>query len=463
MIRVSRLSYRYPGASTRALEEIDLEIKEGEAVIITGETGAGKSTLIYALNGLIPHVLAGQREGAVEVDGVDPAGLSVQEMAQRVGIVFQNPEHQIFMLRVWDDVAFGCLNRGYAEAMVEQKVTEALHLMGLWEMRSREVFKLSGGQKQRLAIAGSYAVGPNIFLFEEPLTDLDEQGRLAFLDMMGTLKAQGHTLIIAEHQVEALQSRADRIVCLERGRIAWEKKNPFPPAHPFFSLRKEQKAHLMGPSAPPLIHLQDVDVTYKDGTSGLQNICLSLQRGEMAAICGLNGSGKTTLLKAIMGILPVSGGKIEVLGKKANFKQLVGQVAYLFQNPDDQLFAETVEEELAFGPRNLGKNGTGLEAYLDLFKLQDLRQRHPLTLSRGERQRLAVASLLIMEPRILLLDEPTTGLDRSSWTQLMEGIEAMHQKGGTVLFASHHEEVVDRYAHRLIRLDKGEVVNDQIL
>jgi energy-coupling factor transporter ATP-binding protein EcfA2 len=461
MIQVHGLSYRYPGASTLALEEIDLQIRQGEGVVITGKTGAGKSTLIYALNGLIPHVLGGEREGAVEVAGVDPATLPVKEMAQQVGIVFQNPEHQIFMLRVWDDVAFGCLNRGYPEAMVERRTREALDLMGLWELRTREVFKLSGGQKQRLAIAGSYAVGPKVFLFEEPLTDLDEQGRLAFLDMIGTLKARGHTLIIAEHQTEELTSWADRVICLEQGRIAWEDQRPFS-FHPPF-LRGERGAYHMEPSAPPLIQLQGADVTYKDGTPGLRNICLSLQRGEMAAICGPNGSGKTTLLKAIMGIIPVAGGKIEVLGKKANFKKLVGQVAYLFQNPDDQLFAESVEEELAFGPRNLGKNGSNLEAYLDLFKLRDLRKRHPLTLSRGERQRLAVASLLIMEPQILLLDEPTTGLDRSAWMQLMEGVEAMHHRGVTVLFTSHHKEVVDRYAHRLIRLEKGEVIDDQIL
>jgi energy-coupling factor transporter ATP-binding protein EcfA2 len=461
MIRVYRLSYRYPGASNLALEGIDLQIHEGEGVVVTGKTGAGKSTLIYALNGLIPHVLGGEREGAVEVEGIDPALVSVKEMAQQVGIVFQNPEHQIFMLRVWDDVAFGCINRGYPEAMVEGRVKEALDLMGLSELKSREIFKLSGGQKQRLAIAGSYAVGPKVFLFEEPLTDLDEQGRSSFLDMIGTLKARGHTLIIAEHQVEAFTSWADRIICLEQGRIAWEEQRPFS-FHPFLP-PGEREAHPIQPPAPLPVQMQGVDVTFKDGTFGLRNIYLSFQKGELAAVCGPNGSGKTTLLKAIMGILPVAQGKIEVLGKKANFKQLVGQVVYLFQNPDDQLFAESVEEELAFGPRNLGKNGTNVEAYLDLFQLRDLRKRHPLTLSRGERQRLAVASLLIMEPQILLLDEPTTGLDRSNWMQLMEGVETMHHRGITVLFTSHHKEVVDRYAHRLIRLEQGEVVNDQVL
>jgi energy-coupling factor transporter ATP-binding protein EcfA2 len=217
------------------------------------------------------------------------------------------------------------------------------------------------------------------------------------------------------------------------------------------------------PSAPPLIQFQGVDVVYKDGTLGLRDVSLSFQKGELTAICGPNGGGKTTLLKAIMGVVPVARGEMKVLGEKVDFKQLVGKVAYLFQNPDEQLFAETVEEELAFGPRNLGKNGANLDAFLDLFNLRSLRQRHPLTLSRGERQRLAVASLLIMDPQILLLDEPTTGLDRSSWMQLMEGIKTMHHRGTTVLFATHHQEAVDRYAHRMIRLERGEIVDDQVL
>ncbi|MDH7498783.1 MAG: ABC transporter ATP-binding protein [candidate division NC10 bacterium] len=463
MIRVEHLTYRYPGSTLPALQDVSLKVRQGECVLLTGETGAGKSTLICALNGLIPQVLGGVREGEVEVEGVDPARVPVKELAQRVGTVFQNPEHQIFMLRVWDDVAFGCFNRGFSEREAAEKVEEALRLMGLWDLRSREVFKLSGGQKQRLAIAGSYAPGPRIFLFEEPLTDLDQEGRSAFREMIASLKARGHTLIIAEHQGEELQSCADRTVRLHQGRVAGEGAPPLPP-HPLSPFPRQRRNLSVDPSAAPLlIELWKLEVAFGDGTVGLKGVSLSFRRGEMAAICGPNGSGKTTLLKAIMGIVPSSGGEVRVLGRRASFKELIGKVAYLFQNPDDQLFAETVEEELSFGPHNLGRDGRGVEAYLDLFDLRDLRSRHPLTLSRGQRQRLAVASLLIMEPQILLLDEPTTGLDRESWVRLMEGIEEIHRRGVTVLFATHHQEIVERYAGRLIRLQRGEVVDDQVL
>jgi len=464
MIRVDHLTYRYPGSALPALQDVSLEVREGECLLLTGETGAGKTTLICALNGLIPQVLGGRREGQVEVEGVDPASLPVRELAQRVGTVFQNPEHQIFMLRVWDDVAFGCFNRGFSEREAEEKVEQVLRLMGLWDLRTQEVFKLSGGQKQRLAIAGSCAPGPRILLFEEPLTDLDQEGRSAFREMISTLKDRGHTLIIAEHQGEELQSCVDRVVRLHQGRIAEDVPAPLflPPPPP---LHRQRRDLPVGPSAAPLlIELREVEVAFRDGTVGLKAPSLAFRKGEMTAICGPNGSGKTTLLKAIMGMVPPTRGEIRVLGRRACFKELVGRVAYLFQNPDEQLIAETVEEELSFGLRNLGRDGgRRVEAYLDLFDLRDLRTRHPLTLSRGQRQRLAVASLLIMEPEILLLDEPTTGLDRESWIRLMEGIAEIHRRGVTVLYATHRQEIVERFAGRLVRLKGGEVIDDQVL
>ena len=286
MIAIDSFSFTYPGMDTPALQDMSLRIEAGEAVLIHGPSGSGKSTFLYCLNGLIPHIFAGTSLGSVRVNGFTPPEMPLREIAQTVGTVFQNPESQIFMMRVEDDVAFGCENLLLPREEIIHRRDEALRSMGLWDLRRRETFKLSGGQKQRLAISSIYAMGPQVFLFDEPSTDLDGAGRREFLKIIRNLKEEGKTIILVEHQYEDYLPFMDRIVTLENGRIA---NNGTPLIIPMTT-----KKAMVAP-AGTVISLKEISFGYERGKNVLNNIDMTIQRGEVVALKGDNGSGKTTL------------------------------------------------------------------------------------------------------------------------------------------------------------------------
>jgi energy-coupling factor transport system ATP-binding protein len=458
MIRLEGVSYSYPDSPTPALREIDLTVSEGQWLLLAGPSGGGKSTLLYLLNGLIPHVLNGERCGTVLVDGLVPADVPLRKLSRRVGTVFQNAESQLFMLRVHEDVAFGCENLGLPPTETCRRVQQALRRFSLEELKDREVFNLSGGQKQRLAIAGAFAMGCHTLLLDEPTSDLDEQSRAELLAVLGDLHQAGHTIIMTEHRLEGLERLVDRVVTLEKGRIVAD--GVFPLAKPLPRRVAMRKAE----DAAPLVELQNVTFAYPGKKPTLEQLSLGLQAGEVTAIVGHNGSGKTTLLKLLCGLLKASAGGVAIAGvERPTVSALVGKVGFLFQNPDEQLFADTVIEEIAFGPKNLGLP-VDVDRYLDRLNLSQYRCEHPSGLSRGERQRLAAATVLAMRPQLILLDEPTTGLDRQSWIALMEFVvEEAGNCGACVVFSTHHHEVVETFAGRSITLSQGRITNDRLL
>ena len=230
MIQLQGVSYAYPDCPLPALREIDLAVPDGQWLLLAGPSGGGKSTLLYLLNGLIPHVLGGEIRGDVHVDGLVPANVPLRELSRRVGTVFQNPEAQLFMLRVHEDVAFGCENLGLPPAETHSRVEQALGRLSLAALRDREVFSLSGGQKQRLAIAGALAMGCRTLLLDEPTSDLDEPSRAELLAALGDLHQAGHTIIMTEHRLEGLERMVDRVVTIEKGRIVSD--GPFPSEMP---------------------------------------------------------------------------------------------------------------------------------------------------------------------------------------------------------------------------------------
>ena len=452
MIAIDDFSFTYPGMDTPALQNISFRIETGEAVLIHGPSGSGKSTFLYCLNGLIPHIFAGTSLGSVRVNGFTPPEMPLREIAQTVGTVFQNPESQIFMMRVEDDVAFGCENLLLPREEIIHRRDEALRSMGLWDLRRRETFKLSGGQKQRLAISSIYAMGPRVFLFDEPTTDLDGAGRREFLKIIRTLKDEGKTIILVEHQYEDYLPLMDRIVTLENGRIA----NNGTPLNIPVTARKTTAA-----PAGMVISLKEISFGYDRGSNVLNNIDMTIQRGEVVALKGDNGSGKTTLLKILGGILRPLQGKITILDVSGpTLESLVSHVGFLFQNPDEQLFAQTVAKEVAFGPSHLGKKAE-VERYLDIAGLKAHPHRHPQTLSRGQRQILAVVSVMAMEPEILILDEPTTGLDSRSWHELFSLLYDFANRKGTVIFSTHNEHAASA-ATRWITLNNGRIISDEV-
>lgn len=446
MISIRNLTYAYPEARTPALQDISLDIRDGECVLIVGPTGSGKTTLLYTLNGLIPHVLGGRTDGEITINGLSPGKLPVREISRFAGTVFQDPESQIFMLKVADEVAFGCENLLMPADEIVRRSDRALAEMGILHLKDAETFTLSGGQKQRLVISSVYAMGPDIFLFDEPTTDIDVTGRKEFLEIVKGLKDDGKTVIIVEHQYEEFSQLADRVVVLEKGKINGRVvPDPEDDAVPRRRQRPpEQAVHL---------RLEGVRFEYKKGDPVLEDIDIEIRKNELVAVAGDNGSGKSTLLKIMAGLLKPASGEVCILDKtNPRVDDLVGQVGFLFQNPDEQLFTNSVEEEILFGPKQTGKT-IDIERYLRLCGLESMRDRHPQTLSRGQRQLLAVVSVLALEPQILILDEPTTGLDRKSWSDLMDLLSALTEQGVTVVFATHNT-MAGRYADRYIRLDK---------
>ncbi len=452
MINIEDFTFAYPGSEKPALENICLGVAEGEVILLRGASGSGKSTLLNSINGLVPHIFNGERSGTVRINGFSPGDMPLCEIARTVGTVFQNVESQIFMMRVADDVAFGCENLCMPREEILRRRDEALRLMNLWKMKEKETFKLSGGQKQRLIISAIYAMGPKVFLFDEPTTDLDSEGRKEFYTILKRLKEKGKIVILAEHQYEEYMPLIDRDVTLKKGRIV-------PSDQGFYSLF--QSVEDIGKPRDMAISAEKLCVGYDKGETVLKNIDIEIRRGEMIALSGKNGSGKTTLLKSFAGILQPSAGYVNILGKtNPKIGSLAGQVGFLFQNPDEQLFADSVEEEIAFGPRHLGKK-VDIETYLNISGLSEARNFHPQTLSRGQRQLLAVTSILAMEPDVLLLDEPTTGLDDIHWYSLFSLLHQCAQQGKSVVFTTHNRHAAGQ-ASRIIQIAEGEIVSDEI-
>ena len=453
MISVRGLTYTYPGSSAPTLENVDLEVGEGELVLIKGASGSGKSTLLFCINGIIPHVLEGTLSGDIRVDGFRPADVPIGRIARTVGTVFQNPDNQIFMLNVRDDVAFGCENMGLPLHTTDERVDRALRELDLLPLKDRETSRLSGGQKQRLAIAGAYAMEPRIFLFDEPMTDLDENGRGEFVGILKALKEAGHTILLTDHDDEGLDPPADKVVVLGKNEPEQDTgPAPFPMIHSMS--RTEQTAN-------DAISLTGIDYQFPDGNFAVRDLTCTVKRGELTAIVGNNGSGKTTLFKVMLGLLKPQRGSLSLLGMdNPSLNSLVGKVGYLFQNPDEQLFSATVEEELFLGTRRTTPNAT-VEGLLRYFGIDRYRRTHPHCLSRGERKKVAFLSVLALGPQIILLDEPTTGLDERNWQRLMDCAGNLCGQGKTVIFSSHNAKAVRQYARRVIRLEEGRIVADE--
>ncbi len=516
VLKVENLWYKYPRGDKWALKDINLEVRKGEFVVLTGPSGCGKSTLALSIVGYIPHVIErGVMKGNVYVKGINTKEKELHELTQLVGIVLQNPEDQLFALTVEEDVAFGPENLALPKEEIRRRIDRAMKDAGVWEIRHKEIFALSGGQKQRTAIAGILAMEPEILIFDEPTSDLDPQGAYAVLSVISEIQEKRDvTVILIEHRLDEVSKYADRIVLMEEGRIivdaepheAYRELDRFlrlgvrPPqvseaAYKFengavkgsvpidldeaekyflsilggrakYPLKLEEPEGRSGEE--PIISFQDVWVRYPDGTVAVKGVSLDIYPGEMVAIIGKNGSGKSTLLSLTAGLNKPWKGKAYVAGidvSTATTRELVQHVGYVFQNPDHQLFTNSVEDELAFGPRNFNvpeeEVKRRVEEALDMLELREMRHMHPQALSRGQRRRLAVASVLTMYPEILVLDEPTTGQDWGHSVMLMELAKRLNrERGMTVIFITHDMRIVAEYAERVVLLHMGKLIMD---
>ncbi len=473
MIHVAGLSVSY--GPRRALSDVFLRIGEGEFVLVSGPSGCGKSTLALCLAGLIPHAVPAELSGRVLVDGLDTASHPVSALARRVGVVFQNPGTQLFNATVEEEIAFAPRNLGLPGKEIAVRVREALESTGIDHLRLRPVRALSSGEQQRVAIASVLALRPPFLVLDEPTANLDWQGMEQLTATLERLhRHYGLTIILVEHRLGTVTGIATRAVLLDEGRIVADG----PPSavlgdkgrlaalglrYPWLDARRRVEPG--GPLRPPLgveplVALRGVTASYGRHTV-LSDLDLALYPGQFVALVGSNGAGKSTVARVLAGILAPSRG--HVAWHPSLRRTPIGRrIGLLFQNPLHQLVCDSVEDEVHFGPLNYGLNGD-LAPLLMAADLSDLRSRRPQALSAGQQQRTALAATLALEPRLLILDEPTMGQDWAHISRLLDFLRALHDGGQAILLITHDDRLICRYAQRLIRLEGGQIVADGAL
>ncbi|HUW14609.1 MAG TPA: ATP-binding cassette domain-containing protein [Anaerolineae bacterium] len=477
MIRVRDLSVSY-GASEPAVDNLSLDVQAGECILVTGPSGCGKSTLARSLCGLIPHALPARMSGSVVIAGLDTLALSLPELAQHVGMVFQNPSTQLFHLRAYDEVAFGPRNLGLDEAEVASRVSWALEAVGLASFREAKPAELSGGQKQCLAIAAVLAMRPQVLVLDEPTASLDVPSTNLVMSALRFLRDRhGITIILIEHRLAEAAHLADRLLLMHDGRLVEEGK-------PLEILADRQRCRALGLRRPatqkpapwtqliqPNGHRSDpaLPILELDGVSAgygrrpvIQDIDLQLFPGDFVALVGNNGAGKSTLALVAAGLIKPLQGQVRYGGLNRPRPGL--DVALLFQDPCEQLFTDSVHDEVAFGPLNYGRFDSHLHAQtLAEADLLDLTARRPFTLSVGQQQRTALAACLALRPRLLILDEPTLGQDWGHLSRLMGFLHALSRQGTAVLLISHDYKLVHHFARRAVLMDSGRITLDGTL
>jgi len=504
VIKVQDLTYYYPETQKPALDKINLEIPGGQFILLVGGSGCGKSTLVRALAGLIPDFYGGTYGGKVYINDKEIRQLDRRSLVRQVGMVFQDPESQLVMTDVEQEVAFGLENLGLPNSLMKRRVMEVTGALALSGYLRSFTPELSGGQKQKVALASVLAMQPEILILDEPTSQLDPIAGEEILTMVRRLNEEnGITVILVEQRLERCFHLADRVMVMENGRILcddapdvvarWAAKNktPFiPPLARLFAgagfpevpLTVKQGREILKSYDPLpglrmqnlkikragsaggkcLVDIQNLWFAYPNGKEALKNINLKIRSGDFTVILGENAAGKTTLLKNINGLLKPGRGQVKVLNqdtKKLSVEELASTVGYLSQDPNDYLFLPTVREELVFTLNNLGLPDDGIiEKMLKRLQLTSCAEVNPRDLSAGERQRVALASVLVVRPQVLLLDEPTRGLDYRLKAELGNILLQLQAEGTAVLVVTHDVEFAAEYAGNIILMAEGTII-----
>ncbi|HPD40428.1 MAG TPA: ABC transporter ATP-binding protein [Anaerolineae bacterium] len=481
---VEGLSFRYRSRPELALREVSFTLRPGELLLIAGSSGCGKTTLIRCINGLIPRSYKGELQGRVLVQGQDTSGMSLARVSQYVGTVLQDPDRQILGAHVFTEVAFGLENLSLPRAEIGQRVDETLRYLGIAHLRDRETFYLSGGEKQKVALAGVLAMRPSMLLLDEPLASLDPASAQESLALFRRLADEGVTIILVEHRVEdALAIRPDRVLFMQEGRIAYDGPvEGMTAAVDYHQVKLPaplilQRAQADPPPTftpavkpdgrEPLVVFEDVAFSYEEGgPEVIQGVNFTIRREDIVAVLGPNGAGKTTLVKHAIGLLKPRRGRVLVEGRdtrELSVAQIAHTLGYVFQSPSHMLFAATVREELAFGPKNLRydeeKIAQGIQRALETVHLQGLEDYPPLALSFGQQKRVSIAAILAMYSKILVMDEPTAGQDYWNYRAFMDAILQM-PGFEAVLFITHDLDLAITYANRVVLLRDGAVAGE---
>jgi energy-coupling factor transporter ATP-binding protein EcfA2 len=520
-IVLENVTFTYEDAKRPAIKNLDLTVRKGEKLLVTGPSGAGKTTLCRLLNGLIPHFFYGNLGGKVIVRGLDTVSNDITLLSAKAGLVFQNPEDQLVCPTVSDEIAFGPENLCVPREEIQRRVDEGLKLSRMEKYADINPYSLSGGQEQSVCVASIVAMHTEILVLDEPTANLDSLGtRLVHSMITKLIESERKTLVIVSHALSELAPYVDRIVVLDSGEKILEGK----PAEVFAQSESLHKIGLAPPQISrlalmlkesgvdlfkgeyppyaleeaysrivPLLEkakgpalrsspLRENSVTVEDpivvtknlthvyeGTTleAVKNLSVKIGRGEFVGIIGQNGSGKTTLVKHFNGLLRPTRGQVFVGGKDTSTlpsSELARTIGYCFQNPDHQMVAFNVRDELRFGLKNLGLpkeeitrrtidalNEVGMGPAIDAYVHE---------LGQGERQKIAVASLLVMRPQVLIVDEPTTGQDPATSMRMFELLKELNERGSTILIVSHNLDLVARYVKRVIVMKDGQILYD---
>jgi len=459
VIVTENLTYTYPNSNEATLKDIDLEVKKGEFVLITGKSGCGKSTLARCMNGLIPHLFGGNMDGKVLIHGKNTKKHPTWELARHIGLVFQNPESQLFTLAVEDEVAFGPENFGVPREDIEKRVDWTLTSVGMNEFRFKPVFNLSDGQKQRVAIAANLSILPDILVLDEPTSNLDAKGAREVFGVLKYLKEEHKkTIILIEHRTNYAVEYVDRVIIMDSGEIALtgspdilfkvQLLKKFGVRSPEIMFSEPKRFGLDRNPTGPIIKVENLHYSYDGDGFSIQGADIEIQKGETVGIMGPNGSGKTTLVKHFVGLLKPNEGRVLVDGidtQKADVSMLAEKVGLVLQNSDHQLFMDSVYNEVSFGLKNMKSEKEIEECVEDVLRTMDLwrlKDRHPHSLSDGEKQRVTIAAVLTRMPDVLILDEPTSGMDGYHMDLLVDKLSELKKSGLTMILVSHDIEMI---------------------
>lgn len=516
-VRVTDFSCRYGPDGPLRLRRISLKVRLGEFVAVVGPSGGGKSSLAYSINGIIPHEVKGsETAGDVFVLDLEVAECPPHELVRAVGTVLQDPEWQLVTFTVEDELAFGLENLGIPAHEIQQRVTSSARLLGIQGLLDRSPDELSGGQKQRVAIAAGLSLSPPVLLLDEPLSELDPMGKRMVMEAVASLnRDHGLTVILVEHNLDEIAPYADRVIVLADGEIiaAGSPREVLsdPEVLRIAQLRAPQPMEVaallppnLRPATPPLsaeelaeslqtggsprglespepsrmdcfphgdrrvvVEVEKLRYRYPGGVEAIRGIDLTFREGEYVGLIGQNGAGKSTLARLLAGLLRPERGGVKLGGRpisELSRQEIVACLGYVFQNPDYQFFSKTCLEEVAFGLRLRGMSETEAEwravAALEQLGVDEYGDEHPHFLSRGQRRRVAIASVLALEPEVIVLDEPTTGLDTGTATRLLDVVDGLRSRGHTIVMLTHEMYAVLERCDRLVLVHDGQVLLD---
>lgn len=447
MIQIEQVSFGYAGEEG-TLHNVNLKVREGECVLLCGESGCGKTTVTKLINGLIPHFTEDcTLQGDVRAAGMQVAKTELYELAKMVGSVFQNPKSQFFSLDTDGELAFGLENEGVSPGKIEQRLKETVKNLEIEDLLHRNIFSLSGGEKQTLAFASVYAMNPAIYVLDEPTANLDDEAIERLKKQIALLKKQGHTVVIAEHRLYFLADLIDHAFYFKEGKLeeaftGEAFRNLTDERRREMGLRSLQEIELQLPKVSKEIleeglSVQGVSCGYKKNPAVIEDLSFSVPYGKVMAITGHNGTGKTTLTRCLCGLLKESEGRITLDGKVLKYKARQKKSFLVMQDVNHQLFYDSVWNECE---QAAGDNTQDIENALNQFDLLPFKERHPMALSGGQKQRLAVATALLSDKKVLIFDEPTSGLDYRQMKKVSSVIRFLAEQGHIVLVVSHDRE-----------------------